>query len=207
MATLDHIVLGAATLAEGAALLERLFGVHCEAGGRHEGAGTHNLLLGLGPDAYLEVIAIDPDQSEPAQPRLFRLDEPNRRAELVKGPQVVGWVARTDRIEAEAARLGAGLRTMRRGGLAWRMAIPPPEADWDGLLPPLIQWDGPAAVERLTDSGLRLHHMAAGHRQVAALSAALTALGLDLLVEESSRTFLDITLHAPNGNPHRLGGV
>ena len=48
MAEIDHIVLGARTLAEGAAFVEQHLGVKPRPGGKHEGFGTHNMLLGLG---------------------------------------------------------------------------------------------------------------------------------------------------------------
>ena len=49
MAEIDHIVIGARTLAEGAAFIEEHLGVLPDKGGTHEGVGTHNMLLGLGP--------------------------------------------------------------------------------------------------------------------------------------------------------------
>ena len=38
--------------------------------------GTHNRLLGLGTNVYLEVIAIDTEAAPPARPRWFSLDTP-----------------------------------------------------------------------------------------------------------------------------------
>ena len=104
MAEIDHIVLGARTLEEGAAFVTSLLGVKPQPGGKHEGAGTHNLLLGLGPDCYLEIIAPDPSQPEPAHPRLFDLDDPATKLMLEAGPHLVGWVARTPALDAVAGR-------------------------------------------------------------------------------------------------------
>ena len=68
MAEIDHLVIGAATLEAGAAYLERHLGQHPVAGGAHPGVGTHNMLLGLGPDQYIEIITPDPAQGTPPPP-------------------------------------------------------------------------------------------------------------------------------------------
>ena len=60
MNRLDHIVIAAASLAQGGDFLRELLGVDIPAGGAHDAMGTHNLLMQLGEDRYLEVIAIDP---------------------------------------------------------------------------------------------------------------------------------------------------
>ena len=44
-------------------------------GGSHPGLGTHNALLSLGDESYLEIIAPDPTQPKPDHPRIFGLDE------------------------------------------------------------------------------------------------------------------------------------
>ena len=69
MAEIDHLVIGAATLEAGTAYLERHLGQRPFAGGAHPGVGTHNMLLGLGPDQYIEIIAPDPSQGTPPHPR------------------------------------------------------------------------------------------------------------------------------------------
>lgn len=182
MAEFDHLVLGADTLEAGAAYVQQRLGVSPVPGGRHEGHGTHNMLLGLGPGRYLEVLAADPSQGGSALPHLFGLDDPGVRTMLAAGPRLVGWVARTVALDAVAARLGhkaGGVRAMRRGDLAWRMAVPPREEAMDGLLPALIEWRGSGAAERLPDSGCRLLALEAEFPSVDALRSALAERGLE----------------------------
>lgn len=181
MAEIDHIVIGARTLEEGAAFLERELGVKAQPGGKHEGAGTHNILLGLGPDAYLEVIAPDPSQPDPPQPRLFDLDDPATRTMLESGPRLLTWVARTTAMDAVMSRLGprgGSIREMHRGELSWRFASPPQRQDMDNLIPCLIEWKGERAGKRLHDSHLRLTALEAEHPEVDALRLALRDRGL-----------------------------
>lgn len=182
MAELDHIVVGARTLEEGAAYVEHHLGVAPQKGGVHEGAGTHNMLLGLGPHAYLEVIAPDPNQPEPPHPRLFDLDDPGVRTALEAGPVLVGWVARVTNMDALVARLGprgGELREMKRGDLHWRMAIPSARQDMDNLIPALIEWKGERASRRLRDSHLRIAAIEAEHPDSEALATALAERGLE----------------------------
>jgi hypothetical protein len=62
---LDHLVVAARTLDEGAAWCADTLGVAPEAGGRHALMGTHNRVLSIAgpgwPRGYLEIIAIDPE--------------------------------------------------------------------------------------------------------------------------------------------------
>jgi hypothetical protein len=188
MAEIDHIVIGARTLEEGAAYVEQHLGVRPGKGGVHEGVGTHNLLLGLGKDCYLEVIAPDPDQPQPAQPRPFDLDNPAVRTMLEAEPRLLAWVARTPALDAVVTRLGthhAGeIRAMKRGRLAWRIASPPQNQDMGNLIPSLIQWEeGKGAAPKLPDSGIRLVSLEAEHPEVEALRNALAVRGLDEAVK------------------------
>jgi hypothetical protein len=184
MAEIDHIVIGARTLEDGAAYVEAHLGVRPGPGGRHEGAGTHNLLLGLGAGCYLEVIAPDPDQPEPPRPRPFDLDAPSTKMMLEAEPRLLAWVARTPVLDAVVTRLGthhAGeIRPMRRGKLSWRIAMPPQNQDMSNLIPSLIQWDdGRSVAKRLPDSGVRLVALEAEHPELDAVRNALAQRGLE----------------------------
>ena len=74
MNRIDHLVVAARTLAQGADFLRDLLGVEALSGGKHVAMGTHNLVMQLGEERYLEVIAIDPDAEPPERPRWFDLD-------------------------------------------------------------------------------------------------------------------------------------
>jgi hypothetical protein len=204
MAEIDHLVLGARSLAEGAAFIEQHLGVKPVKGGRHEGIGTHNMLLGLGRGCYLEIIAPDPDQPEPPHPRPFDLDDPGTRTMLEAEPRLLAWVARTPVLDAVVARLGprAGeVREMRRGDLHWRMAFPPQRQDMDNLIPALIQWTGEGASSRIADSHCRLVLLEAEHPDADVVRAGLAERGLEevLKLRRSPRARLLARIKRPDG--------
>ncbi|MEO5765937.1 MAG: VOC family protein [Casimicrobiaceae bacterium] len=180
---LDHLVVAAATLAQGCDYIESGLGVRPQPGGKHAAMGTHNALVGLGPGAYLEVIAIDPDAPAPARARWFDLDDVRMRATLAEGPRLVHFVARTRELRAvvAAARHAPGpIHAMARGDFRWQITIPDDgHLPGAGLIPTLIEWEGgehPAA--HLKDRGLRVAALAGEHPDPAPVRAALAALGL-----------------------------
>jgi len=77
-AVLDHLVVAAATLAEGVQWCEALLGVTPGPGGQHPLMGTHNRLFDISseafPQAFFEIIAIDPAAPPPGRARWFGLD-------------------------------------------------------------------------------------------------------------------------------------
>lgn len=189
---MDHLVVAAASLEKGAAWLESLLGAALSPGGEHARMGTHNRLLRLGPQLYLEVIAVNPAGPPPRRPRWFGLDSPEVTARICERPRLIHWVASTGDIASASAacpeHLGEILE-MSRGDFSWRISVP---ADGRlpgdgrstpltaGLVPSLIQWDTPVhPAERLPDVGCALMKLEGFHPRPAHIGAALSSLGLD----------------------------
>lgn len=173
MLSFDHIAMTAPTLGAGVEAVEAALGVPLSPGGAHPVMGTHNRLLSLGANEYLEVITVDPSADKPGRARWFGLDTPPAH------PRLGNWIARCRGISAEAAKSpdGAGEPiALSRGDLHWQMAVPQDgQLPFDGLFPALIEWpagaDHPAG--NLPDHGLRLVALEVRHPQADALSAAL----------------------------------
>ncbi len=188
----DHLVVGADTLERGIEHVERCLGVRCVPGGRHPKLGTHNALLGLGDDRYIEVIAIDPEAETPATPRWFGLDDPDVQAALRERPRLLTWVARSDDLDAAVAACvhDAGRpRPMQRDQLHWQIAFPDDGGLVEGgLVPPLIEWGQGVQhpARRLPDAGLRLRTLHGVHPDPARVRERLAPLSLtDVLALEA----------------------
>jgi hypothetical protein len=173
MRELDHLVVLARTLEEGAAWIEAKLGVPMAAGGKHDLMGTHNRLLSLAPGRYLEVMAIDPSAPPPPRPRWFELDTPEMKRRIAGGPALVHWAERADDLAAEIAGYLDPLEIVpfQRGAFRWRMALRPDgRFPANGRLPTLIQWEGPLhPASELPASGCTLERFESeGGRLVAA---------------------------------------
>ena len=168
---LDHLVVAAASLEQGAAWCEATLGVLPAAGGRHPLMGTHNRLLAIGseafPQAYLEILAIDPQAPPPGRPRWFGLDDPDLQARLQDGPRLVHWVARASAIDTDRQALidlgfaPGDVVKASRGALSWQILLRPDgQLMSGGALPTLIQWDGAHPADALPASGVQLQSLA-----------------------------------------------
>ncbi|OZI59229.1 VOC family protein [Bordetella genomosp. 4] len=176
---LDHIAVVAPDLASGTRFVEQALGVSLQAGGQHPRMGTHNKLLRLGDDVYLEVIAADPAAPAPQRPRWFELDQMTPEST----PRLGTWAIRTDDIVAARAACSwdtGPIESMTRGTLAWRITIPAdgslPES---GVAPTLIQWDVPShPANMLDDKGCTLQALELFHSTPERIRDALDTLNL-----------------------------
>lgn len=168
---LDHIAVLGRSLAEATSHAERTLGQPLSPGGIHARFGTHNQLIALAPDLYLEAIAVDPSAPNPQDARWFGLDSFSGPARLDK------WICRVADLDAALAVFPMAGRPvpLERGALRWRMAVPEDGAlPFDGVFPALIQWQSPVPPGKaLTASGLTLERLTVTHPEIEALEALL----------------------------------
>jgi hypothetical protein len=199
---LDHIVYAVPDVAKAVADLEQRLGVRATPGGKHTGLGTHNALLALSENSYLEVIGPDPDQPPPAGPRPFGLD-------TLTTPRLVTWLAKATNLDQQLAQarasgydLGVPVpmhRDLPDGTrLEWRLAIPPQPLG-DGLVPVLIEWHTRQHPAKTSARGCHLVTLVGEHPQPETVRPLLEALGLSLEIRQGAAPALIATLDTPKG--------
>jgi hypothetical protein len=206
-ADLDHIAVIAPDLATGIAWLHEVLGVEATRGGTHPEMGTHNHLLRLGDDVFVEVISVDPAAPRPVHRRWFGLDD---RAAVERhwrdGHRLRAYVARCANvgatIGAEIQTFGAPMR-VSRGDRQWLFAVRPDGGlPMGGALPCLIDWGARGTpAPTMPDFGLRLQSLRVETPDPDAVNAALDAIGMARKpeIERGPRVRLTATVATPRG--------
>ena len=178
ISAIDHLVVTAPNLAVGVDYVERALGCRMQPGGQHSRMGTHNALLRLCDQCYLEVIAVDPNATPPQRPRWFELDTLAANST----PRLAGWVMRTTDIQrvVQLPQLSVGsVENMSRGTLEWQITIPSDgRFVCDGIVPSVIQWKDEAhPASRLRVSNHSLIRLEARHPQAGNINNWLADAG------------------------------
>ena len=199
---IDHLVYGTTDLNRGIEEIEKLLGVRATAGGQHPGRGTRNALIALGPTAYLEIIAPDPEQPPPKEPRPFGLDG-------LKESKLVAWFVKSGDLESlrrEAVRKGVPLGEVRSGTrrrpdgveLQWKFTDPSVQLA-NGIVPLFIDWGDSPHPALTASKGATLFSLGAEHPDVRGVSRILRNLGVDLPVKQGARPQLIAIIEGPRG--------
>ena len=191
----DHIMLGAANLDAGVRELESLIGIRAVYGGEHPHLGTHNAIVSLGPQTYIEVIA----------PRAgAKLSDD--LAELPKLEHItpIGWAVGTDDVRALKARLAKseirttqprpGTRKTPSGDvLRWELVDIEPPLD---NAPFFIQWaERSKHPAKSAPGGCSLANIEFEDPNVAELTRIEKALGFDYVVRDAKTPSMSVTLN------------
>ncbi|NNM32994.1 MAG: VOC family protein [Gemmatimonadetes bacterium] len=203
----DHLVYAVPDLQEGMDLVESQLGVRPAIGGRHPHLGSHNALLSLGEDVYLEVVAPDPDLPRPPRGVVFNMDG-------ISKAHLTTWAMRAEDIQGMAKRstsggfdvgaLAQGSRQRPDGSmLHWQLSDPYVMA-FGGLVPFLIAWgDSPHPAQSAPPAG-RLLALEAEHPEPDTVTAALDALGADLTVTPGPAPLLRARIEGEDGRVRLL---
>ncbi len=214
---LDHLLWFVPDLELGSKDLAARCGVRPAIGGKHPGVGTHNALIALQGNSYLEIIAPDPDQTQLTGLGLLLRG--------LRAPGLLTWAAQTDDLERMGQRArGAGLdpgeilsMSRRRPDgthLAWRL-MQLEGHSWGPLVPFFIQWRDTtrSGTERtLTEhpsrdapKGCRLASFTIEHPAAVELHSLFAHLELAIDIRTGPTLALSATLDSPRG-PVELSG-
>ncbi len=182
----DHFMYAVPSLDDGIQWAADTFGVEPAYGGEHVGLGTRNALLSL-ESAYLEIIAPDPAQDVPGS-------SGERFSALSEGG-LVTWAAEGDLTQIAAALGEHGVstvgpsRTQRQTAegelLVWDLLFPT-GSPHSTRMPFFIDWlecQNPRNTNPVAGS---LNSLSITTANAADLQAALSAIGLDLAVNEGA---------------------
>ena len=162
MHKLDHIVFGARSLEEGTNFIEKKLGIKLSEVGYQDFMGTHNRVVKVDKDVYLEVIAIDPSSKSPNENRWFNLDNPILQKKLEYSPQMIGYVIETK--DKEILKHFCTPIEASRGNYKWNFAMPSLESNFfnkelieNGIIPSLINWKSNKPVYEMKNNQLSLN--------------------------------------------------
>lgn len=202
--SVDHIVLGVNNLQFGMAQLKALTGVDPVIGGVHPSLGTHNALISLGDESYLELLAPNPD-ADPASVSAMGSSYLQKIQPLRQVTPVLWALGSTD-LEKTRGLLGdvgielgepaPGSRRKPDGSLLqWQTAelISPGSA----AAPFFIQWAGPGTPAHSTPKGCTLSRLSlAADGQ---LRTMLQTLAVPVDFVEQGDAPISIELSCPTG--------
>lgn len=206
---LDHIVVAAASLQQGVEFVREKLGVAIPKGGEHPSMGTHNHVMQIGEDVFLEVIAINRDAAPPARPRWFGLDDPAIVKSLQQQPRLLTWVVNTSDLVALQSHMEfpTGVVTpVTRGSLNWLFAVPEDgRLLAGGMIPNVMQWQTDAhPAQNMADLNCRLRKLTIYHPYAEWLVSVLEGMQASKLVSvetiaANNAAYITAELDTPNG--------
>ncbi|MEI2776243.1 MAG: VOC family protein [Tetrasphaera sp.] len=119
-ARIDHLVVAARDLDSGRAWLEDMLGVRLQPGGEHAMFGTHNLLLSLGGEEYVELLAVNRAVPKPCAVYPLGLESPDVERQLRRSPYLLHWILRVTGLDGPEAT------ELSRGDNRWRTVLTAP---------------------------------------------------------------------------------
>ena len=202
---IDHIIIGTANLISGTNILETKLNAKFSPGGEHHIMGTHNNLLKLQSDIYLEIIANNPNVDNPSRQRWFSLDEIRVKEKITYSPRALSWVIQVENIEdtIKKCRYNPGeIVKISRGELTWKITVPSNGMLIDnGVLPSLIEWpNGQHPSTKITNKKVSISKLSLFHPEPNKIKSIISDLiESDLIHILEGFPKIEFILTSPNG--------
>jgi len=202
---IDHIVIGASNLISGTKILETKLYTKFSSGGEHQIMGTHNNLLKLKSDIYLEVIANNPIVDKPSRQRWFSLDDANTKEKIKFSPRLLCWVLEVDNLEDTVKQCGYNpgeVLQLSRDDLTWKITVPSDgKLLENGVLPILKEWsDNQHPSIKLTNSKVSINKLSLFHPEPFKIKNIISNLiDSDLIRVSEGFPKIELILTTPKG--------
>jgi hypothetical protein len=203
----DHFQLGIPDLDQGIDIVKNLTGIDPARGGAHPGYGTRNALASLGAGSYLEILALDPAQSDLKTPRTERIHG-------LAGPTILTFALQTTAIDAKLAQMSAipGLagkldRRSRKtaDGSTLDFTTLVIDSAFGPQLPFFIDWRNTPHPSTTAPAGCQLLEFVTLHPDAEALRDIYRRLDITIPVEAAAKPGFIAKVRSPKGNVTFLG--
>ena len=202
MRRIDHIAYAVPNLDQGCKDLAEKLGCQVVIGGRHLNNGTHNALINLGNEIYLELLAIDEENKEIQAPRWMGVD-------LISKPKVTRWAIKSDNLGSELAILkkyNEGLAQSFEGSrkkqdgttLRWHMALPLPSPEIE-LAPFAVDWKDSIHPTKSLPNECELLSIEFKHPNPNVIKGLFLDLDLEHQVKQSDTEEIKLIIKSPKG--------
>lgn len=202
MRRIDHIAYAVPNLEKSCKDLEEKLGCKVVIGGRHLNNGTHNALINLGNEIYLELLAIDEENKEIKSPRWMGVD-------IITEPRVTRWAIKSDNLGAELATLKEyneglaqsfeGSRKKQDGStLKWHMALPLPSPEIE-LAPFAVDWKDSIHPTKSLPDECELLSIEFKHPNPAKVNELFSKLNIEHKAHQAVSTEIKLVIKSPKG--------
>jgi len=200
---IDHIVYAVLNLEEAMQWFEKLTRIAPIFGGFHTTQGTKNALVNLGNNCYLELLAIDKQNTAITAPRWMGIDQ-------ITAPQITRWSLKTNQstkdskvLKAYDAKMGqiqGGQRKMTNGELlVWDMIMPLANPAVE-IIPFMTDWQKSTTHPTLQlPQQCELLSLQLIHPTPLQLQAALNKLEIKLKIKQGENPAIRTRIKCPVG--------
>lgn len=200
---IDHLVYCVHNLEDGINFFKDNYGMQAVVGGKHLNEGTKNAIINLGNKCYLEILAIDEENTNHTKDRWMGIDQ-------LTTSKTTRWAIKSTNLEVDKqvllkynnqlGNIENGLRKRPdNNNLTWKLTKPlsHPEVE---VVPFLVDWsdsdshptDGLPVFGSLLDIVL-------GHSNPEKVGACLYGLDVNILVKSSDKSFIKVVIDGPQG--------